>query len=69
VLRLTGSDSELAYVPYDEVYGQGIEDMLHREPAIEKIRDVTGWAPRHDLAGILADVVAERSAAAPRLVA
>ena len=32
VLAATGSRSEIVYVPYDEVYGQGIEDMLHRQP-------------------------------------
>src|SRR5713226_9551437 len=36
VLELTGSSSELVYVPYDKVYGLGIDDMLHRVPAIEK---------------------------------
>ena len=29
---LTGSDSEIVYIPYDKVYGQGIEDTLHRSP-------------------------------------
>src|SRR5262249_17814520 len=29
VLVLTGSSSEIVHVPYEEVYGQGIEDMLH----------------------------------------
>jgi UDP-glucose 4-epimerase len=61
VRALTGSDSKLEFVPYDRVYGQGIEDMLHREPSVEKIRAATGWAPERDLAAILADVIAERS--------
>jgi nucleoside-diphosphate-sugar epimerase len=38
VLELTGSSSELVYVPYDQVYGLGIDDMLHRVPAIERSR-------------------------------
>ena len=37
VLELTRSSSEVVTVPYDRVYGQGIEDMLHRQPSIEKI--------------------------------
>src|SRR5205823_4307512 len=45
VRELTRSRSELAFVPYDEVYGQGVEDMLHRMPALEKIRDAIGWEP------------------------
>jgi UDP-glucose 4-epimerase len=57
VLELTGSSSDLAFVPYDQVYGQGIEDMLNRKPSIEKIRQAIGWRPALDLDRILADVV------------
>ena len=62
VRALTGSDSQLEYVPYDKVYGQGIEDMLHRQPSIEKIAAATGWTPERSLDAILSDVVAERRA-------
>jgi UDP-glucose 4-epimerase len=58
VLELTGSASELVYVPYEQVYGLGIDDMLHRVPAIEKIEGAIGWAPEHSLDEILADVIA-----------
>jgi len=58
VLELTGSKSELVYVPYDQVYGLGIDDMLHRVPAIEKIKDSIGWEPHLDLDRILHDVIA-----------
>jgi UDP-glucose 4-epimerase len=62
VLALTGSRSELQFVPHAEVYGLGIEDVLHREPSIEKIRAAIGWAPTRTLDDILGDVVAwERS--------
>jgi UDP-glucose 4-epimerase len=62
VKQATGSDSEIAFIPYDKVYEQGIEDTLHREPAIGKIREAIGWAPERNLDGILADVIAERRA-------
>ena len=62
VLAATGSRSELVNVPFEEAYGQGIEDMLHRKPALEKIHGAIGWEPTIDLDGILADVIAyERS--------
>jgi UDP-glucose 4-epimerase len=65
VIELTGSSSEIRHVPYEEVYGQGIEDMLHRIPSIEKIGARTGWAPERSLDDILQDVVAhEREALA-----
>jgi len=57
VLSLTGSSSSIVAVPYNEVYGQGIEDMLHRQPAIEKVTDAIGWQPTRDLEEILRDVV------------
>jgi UDP-glucose 4-epimerase len=60
VKAATASRSEIVYIPYDQVYEQGIEDTLHREPAIGKIRDAIGWAPERNLDGVLADVIAER---------
>ncbi len=64
VLALTGSASEISFVPYDRVYGHGIEDMLHRAPAIEKVQAAIGWTPENDLKTILADVVAHQRALA-----
>jgi UDP-glucose 4-epimerase len=57
VLELTGSESELTFLPHSEVYGLGIEDVLHREPSIEKIRAAIGWQPSLDLNRILDDVI------------
>jgi UDP-glucose 4-epimerase len=57
VLDATGSSSELAFVPYDKVYGQGIEDMYHRVPSTEKIAAKTGWHPTLNLDRILRDVI------------
>ena len=57
VRRATGSSSELSFVPYDRVYGQGIEDTLHREPATGKIHEAIGWQPERSLDSILGDVI------------
>jgi nucleoside-diphosphate-sugar epimerase len=57
VRAATGSDSELTFVPYNEVYGLGIEDTLHREPSIDKIGAAIGWRPTRSLDQILADVI------------
>ncbi len=67
VVELTGSDSELVFVPHDEVYGLGIEDVLHREPSIDKIYAAIGWRPSLDLERVLSDVIdwARRAPAAP----
>jgi UDP-glucose 4-epimerase len=57
VITAAGSTSELEFVEYDRVYGQGIEDMLHRIPSIRKVGDTVGWAPQYTLDEILADVI------------
>jgi UDP-glucose 4-epimerase len=57
VLEQTGSHSKIVGVPYDEVYGQGIEDMLHRQPSIDKVTSAVGWEPTFGLDGILDDVI------------
>jgi UDP-glucose 4-epimerase len=57
VIQATGSASKVVFVPYDEVYGQGIEDTLHREPATGKIREAIGWETKVDLDRVIADVV------------
>ena len=58
VVDLIGSSSGLSYVAYEDVYGIGIEDMLHRIPSTAKIRAAVGWEPRRTLDDILADVIA-----------
>ena len=57
VIDLTRSSSRLEYVPYEQVYGQGIEDMLHRQPSIDKVAGAIGWRPTRSLEEILRDVV------------
>jgi UDP-glucose 4-epimerase len=57
VLELTGSESTLKFVPHDQVYGLGIEDVLHREPSIAKISAAIGWRPSLTLDRVLADVI------------
>jgi UDP-glucose 4-epimerase len=66
VIEITASSSEIVFVPYEEVYGQGIEDMLHREPSIDKIKAALGWEPTRTLDMILADVI-EQTRSAPVL--
>ena len=54
-------------VPFEDAYGHGIEDMLHRIPSTDKIRAATGWQPTRDLDGILADVIAAPRTTASRV--
>jgi UDP-glucose 4-epimerase len=63
VVELSGTASDFRFVPYDEVYDLGIEDVRHREPAIEKIAAAIGWRPTYSLDAILRDVVEFKRAA------
>ena len=59
VVETVRSSSEVAYVPYEDVFPHGaMEEMFHREPSIEKIGAAIGWAPTQTLDDILADVIA-----------
>lgn len=57
VIEHTGSTSGIDLIPYHEAYQQGFEDMTRRVPDTTRIRELTGWAPRHTLDEILAEVV------------
>ena len=56
IISETGSQSEIAYVPYVEAYGEGFEDMERRVPNIDLIRDLVGWQPKRDLSTMIADI-------------
>jgi UDP-glucose 4-epimerase len=60
-----GSQSESVFIPYDEVYELGIEDTLHREPAIGKIGAAIGWKPTRSLDEVIADVIEHTRSALP----
>lgn len=58
VIELTGSDSAIVEIPYDEAYEEGFEDMMRRVPDTSKVREALGWAPTHGLDDILEDIIA-----------
>jgi nucleoside-diphosphate-sugar epimerase len=57
VKELTQSDSDIVFVPYDEAYEEGFEDMPRRIPDVSKIRNLVGFEPRMTLDGILQSVI------------
>ena len=61
VIEMTNSSSKIVFVSYEEAYGEGFEDMMRRVPCIDRISDLTGWAPSSNLDMILKDVVASIS--------
>ena len=57
VLAETDSESGIRHIPYEKAYEPGFEDMHRRMPAIDKIKDYTGWVPETPLVEIIQDVV------------
>jgi len=57
VKEMTGSRSEIEYIPYEKAYGPGFEDMQRRCPDIGKIRELIGFEPKVDLRGIIRSVI------------
>jgi UDP-glucose 4-epimerase len=57
VISATGSSSKIVYVPYEEAYAPGFEDMRRRVPDLEKIRQLIGYAPRYTLEDTLRRVI------------
>ena len=57
VKELTGSESEIVFVPYDEAYEEGFEDMPRRVPDITKVNSLVGFRPEMSLDGILQSVI------------
>jgi nucleoside-diphosphate-sugar epimerase len=57
VRDLCGSQSPIKYIPYEEAYDSGFEDMPRRVPDLTKVRRMIGYEPRHSLDDILVQVI------------
>jgi UDP-glucose 4-epimerase len=60
IRKQLGSSSPISYVPYDEAYEEGFEDMQRRVPDTTKIRAAIGWVPEKTLEDIVRDVSADQ---------
>ncbi len=45
VKEVLGSQSPVRFIPYNEAYAPGFEDMLRRKPKLEKLERITGFRP------------------------
>jgi UDP-glucose 4-epimerase len=57
VLAVTGSQSEIIYVPYEEAYAPGFEDMRRRVPDLGKVHALIGYVPHYTLEDTLRRVI------------
>ena len=57
VKEMTGSESEIKFVPYDQAYEEGFEDMAVRVPDLTKIKSLIGYDPKVKIHEIVQRVI------------
>ena len=57
IIELTGSNSKITYIPYEEAYSEGFEDMMRRVPDCSKIEQYIGWKPKINLDETIEQVI------------
>ena len=53
IKKLVNPSLGLRFVPYEDAMPKGFEEILHRVPSVNKIRQYTGWSNKLDLDEIL----------------
>jgi UDP-glucose 4-epimerase len=59
ICERVGSRSELTFIPYDEAYEFGFEDMERRVPDTDRVNGLLGWTPERTLEQIIDDVATD----------
>jgi UDP-glucose 4-epimerase len=57
VRDLSGSKSPIKFVPYDQAYESGFEDMPRRVPDLTRVESLIGYQPHYQIDEILAQVI------------
>jgi len=53
VKQRTGSSSTIEFIPYDQAYEPGFEDMVRRVPCVDKLQALIGFRPQTPLTEII----------------
>ena len=62
IIELVGSGSELEFIPYDDAYEEGFEDMARRVPNTTRANRLVGFEPSVGLDDIIRSVIADQRA-------
>jgi UDP-glucose 4-epimerase len=65
VKQMTESASPIHFIPYDQAYEPGFEDMARRVPSLDKLVQLTGFRPSTPLTLIIDKVAANIAARTP----
>ena len=57
IIEMTNSASEIDYIPYEQAYEKGFEDLRRRVPDISKARNMVGFEPETSLDELLRRVI------------
>lgn len=56
IISITGSESDIKFIGYDELAKTGFEDMVRGVPSVEKLQSIINWTPKKSLDDILLSV-------------
>ena len=51
-----GSSSRIEYIPYEQAFGEGFDDLRDRRPDLTRLREATGFQPTIDLEQTIRDL-------------
>jgi UDP-glucose 4-epimerase len=57
VIERAGSRSEIVFVPFDDAYEDGFEELGRRQPETTAVQELTGWRPRRTIEDAIDDVL------------
>ena len=57
IKQMTDSQSEIEFMPYENVYSRDFEDMQRRMPSLEKLHMLIEWKPKTTLVEMIAKVI------------
>lgn len=60
IISKTQSKSQIVFIPAEQIYPGGFEDMQRRVPDISKIRAALSWEPQHNLDSIITSVIGSK---------
>jgi UDP-glucose 4-epimerase len=57
VIERAESTAGITFVPFDQAYEEGFEELGRRRPDTSALRELTGWEPRHSIEDAIDDVL------------
>ena len=68
IKMMTESASEIIFLPYEQAYESGFEDMSRRRPELNKIRQLIGYQPTLNLTQMLEQIISYHRLKLPQRV-